>query len=56
MMPKWFDHDSIPFAKMWPDDIIWFPYLLSGKKFNAYFKFEGMDTILEQTIEEVKTL
>ncbi|XP_072029581.1 oxidized purine nucleoside triphosphate hydrolase-like [Amphiura filiformis] len=56
MQPKWFDIDDIPYSKMWPDDIFWFPYLLGNKKFTAYFKFEGMDKILEQTIEEVKTL
>ena len=56
MKPCWFDEKDIPFKEMWPDDILWFPYFLNGKKFKGYFLFEGMDKILEQSIEEVETL
>lgn len=41
---------------MWPDDILWFPLMLQKKKFLGYFKFQGHDVILSQTLEEVKEL
>ncbi|KAK6170069.1 hypothetical protein SNE40_018550 [Patella caerulea] len=53
MRPKWYNIDSIPFDKMWVDDKLWFPLLLSDKKFTGYFLFEGMDTILKQDFKEV---
>ncbi|KPP69871.1 7,8-dihydro-8-oxoguanine triphosphatase-like, partial [Scleropages formosus] len=52
MSPAWFDCDKIPFDQMWPDDKLWFPFMLQRKKFLAYFKFQGHDLILEQKIEE----
>ncbi|XP_018588278.2 oxidized purine nucleoside triphosphate hydrolase [Scleropages formosus] len=56
MSPAWFDCDKIPFDQMWPDDKLWFPFMLQRKKFLAYFKFQGHDLILEQKIEEVDKL
>ena len=52
MRPEWFAHDGIPFKTMWPDDILWFPYLLNKRYFDAYFKFEGHNKVLEQKITE----
>ena len=52
MRPQWFEHPDIPFPTMWPDDHLWFPYLLSKRYFDAFFKFEGHDKILEYTITE----
>uniref|UniRef100_V9LD01 Oxidized purine nucleoside triphosphate hydrolase n=1 Tax=Callorhinchus milii TaxID=7868 RepID=V9LD01_CALMI len=56
MRPQWFDLDAIPFDRMWPDDIYWFPLLLQKKKFQGYFKFQGHDTILDYTLQEVEEL
>ncbi|XP_067859052.1 oxidized purine nucleoside triphosphate hydrolase [Heptranchias perlo] len=56
MRPQWFDLDKVPFDKMWPDDIIWFPLMLQEKKFKGHFKFEGHDTILDYTLQEVDDL
>ncbi|KAM8960417.1 oxidized purine nucleoside triphosphate hydrolase [Pelodytes ibericus] len=53
MRPQWFDLEKIPFDGMWPDDILWIPLLLQKKTFRGYFKFEGHDTILDYTLEEV---
>ncbi len=52
MRPQWFKHVDIPYDDMWPDDILWFPYLLGKKYFDAFVKFEGHDTILDYTITE----
>lgn len=40
MSSKWFYIDKIPFELMWPDDIYWMPFLLSGKKFRGKFLFD----------------
>jgi len=53
MNPKWFPISEVPFTEMWPDDILWFPYLLKGQKFSGYFKFKGHSEILGYTLEPV---
>ncbi|KAJ6640475.1 hypothetical protein lerEdw1_013705 [Lerista edwardsae] len=54
MRPQWFNLDQVPFKNLWPDDIYWFPLLLQKKQFLGYFKFQGQDTILDYTLEEVE--
>ena len=39
-MVRWFDLDSIPYAKMWDDDRYWLPLLLNGTRFNARFYYD----------------
>lgn len=57
IMPQWYDTDKIPFDKMWKDDIIWFPKLLSEKLFKAYFLFkDDQETIVNYTLDEVESL
>ena len=55
MKPQWFPVGAVPFHAMWPDDLHWFPFLLSGKKFKAQFLFQGNDTILESQLSELGT-
>ncbi len=50
MRPEWFDLDKIPFDKMLPDDKVWYPVILAGKNFEAYFKFDENFNILEQQL------
>lgn len=40
MKPRWFPKTKLPFAKMWPDDPIWLPHVLAGKKIYAQFAFD----------------
>jgi mutator protein MutT len=35
MRPEWFNLDSIPYDKMWPDDKIWLPYLIDNQLFSG---------------------
>ena len=56
MRPQWYDIDNIPFEKMWPDDVLWFPYMLRQAKFYGYITFKGMNTIIDTTLHEVKSL
>jgi 8-oxo-dGTP diphosphatase/2-hydroxy-dATP diphosphatase len=50
MSPRWFAEDSVPFADMWADDPIWFPYFLAGKNFNGKFVFADDSTIISHDI------
>ncbi|KAM4698490.1 oxidized purine nucleoside triphosphate hydrolase isoform 1-T2 [Rhinophrynus dorsalis] len=56
MRPEWFDLENIPYDGMWPDDTYWLPLLLQKKKFTAYFKFQGHDTILDYTLEQIEDI
>lgn len=40
MRPEWFQADSIPFERMWSDDIYWMPFFLEGKRFRGRFLFD----------------
>jgi 8-oxo-dGTP diphosphatase len=39
--PFWFPFDAIPFDEMWEDDRHWLPHVLAGKRFVAWFEFDG---------------
>ncbi len=51
MRPQWYEQDSIPYDKMWPDDEKWYPTMLEDKTFKAYYLFEGHDKILGEKFE-----
>jgi len=56
MRPQWFDYADVPFSQMWPDDKLWFPYMLRGEKFYGYFTFQGMDNIVDYKIKSLTSL
>lgn len=49
-VPLWFPVDAVPFARMWPDDELWFPHLLTGRYFDGRCLFDG-DALLAAAIE-----
>lgn len=53
MKPEWFTADTIPFDRMWPDDIFWLPRVLKGEFIKGKFTFGDNDVILEQHISTV---
>lgn len=59
MKPEWFNIENIPYPKMWPDDKLWMPMFLVGKKFRGRFLFnkpttsQETSTILEEELLEV---
>jgi len=58
MKPQWFSTDSIPYDKMWADDIHWYEHLLHGKScFTARFDFAAdHETIIHKEVELVENL
>lgn len=56
MSPKWYTYESIPYDEMWPDDRLWFPYMLKGKFFYGRFHYQGYDKILNDKIEELESM
>jgi 8-oxo-dGTP pyrophosphatase MutT (NUDIX family) len=54
MRPAWYGHDQIPFNEMWPDDILWLPKALSGRKLSGEFYFdEAGNTIDHYILDEL---
>ena len=53
MKPEWFDINSIPYDKMFPDDKYWLPHVLEGKKINAYFEFDEEWNMLSSKITDL---
>ncbi|KAG2184905.1 hypothetical protein INT43_000818, partial [Umbelopsis isabellina] len=56
MKPEWFLYNDIPYDTMWPDDRIWLPILLNGKRFTGKFHIaENQTTILSQAVTIAET-
>lgn len=52
MYPQWFLIKDVPYEKMWPDDIYWWPHFLDKKEFNGHCHFKDFDTILHFDFDE----
>jgi mutator protein MutT len=35
---EWFPEDTLPYDRMWPDDRLWVPQLLAGRRFQGTFR------------------
>jgi mutator protein MutT len=46
MAPQWFHHADIPYHTMWPDDQLWLPHVLDGRKIVATFGFDQDEQML----------
>jgi 8-oxo-dGTP diphosphatase len=49
-IPLWCPIDAIPFDRMWPDDELWFPHLLSRTPFTARCTFDH-DMLLDAVVD-----
>lgn len=47
--PLWTPLNAIPFDQMWADDVYWLPGLIAGRRFRAWFVFDG-DHMLERHV------
>lgn len=48
--PFWSPIKSIPYDKMWADDIVWLPEMFKGRYFRGYFEFDG-DKMIKRRVE-----
>lgn len=51
----WIEEDRIPYDQMWPDDRIWLPHLLAGRRVRGVFRLSADHTQLishELQVEE----
>ena len=53
MRPQWFKHSDIPYGEMWPDDILWYPLMLSNRYCDGFFKFEGLNKMIDYNLTEI---
>lgn len=53
MEPRWWPTAAVPFADMWPDDALWLPHVLAGRRVVGTFEFEGTDTIVSHELAVV---
>jgi len=51
MKPGWFDVRNIPYDKMWSDDPLWLPHILSGKYVGARFIFDDKEDVKDYIIK-----
>ena len=56
MLPRWFSQANIPYAQMWPDDILWLPLVLEGKLLQTRFVLAKDEQVEDYDITEVTTL
>ena len=56
MKPQWFKHNTIPFNKMWPDNMHWLPLVLQGSKVKGEFLFGENDIVLDFNVKTVQSL
>lgn len=40
-IPLWAPLDALPYDEMWPDDRVWVPHLLAGRRFKLRARFDG---------------
>ena len=48
--PEWFRISEVPYERMWADDRYWLPQMLQGRRFRAWFRFDG-ETMLSREVE-----
>ncbi|MEM6278284.1 MAG: 8-oxo-dGTP diphosphatase [Verrucomicrobiota bacterium] len=46
--PEWFPVDALPLDRMWADDRHWLPRMLTGKRFQAWFRFDDEEMLSKE--------
>ena len=51
--PVWCAIDAVPYNRMWQDDAIWLPWLLSGQRFSGRVLIADEDTLVDNDLHLV---
>lgn len=51
MKPEWFDVRNLPYDKMWSDDPLWLPHVLSEKYVRAKFIFDDKEGVRDYIVK-----
>jgi 8-oxo-dGTP pyrophosphatase MutT (NUDIX family) len=51
---EWFPEDGLPYGRMWPDDPLWVPLLLAGRRFEGTFRLS--DDLAQLISHELATI
>ena len=54
MRPQWFALKDIPYDKMWGDDHVWLPKVLTGKRLRAQFTTDEHNQIVDSELAELQ--
>lgn len=49
-IPRWFPFAEIPYEEMWPDDAVWLPWLLAGRRFAGRVLVDEADAMLDHDL------
>ena len=56
MQPKWYEIAKIPYEKMWDDDKLWLPKILSGHKITGEFYLNPDNKVYKHSLKTVGVL
>lgn len=51
---NWYDFDDLPVQRMWHDNTIWVPLILSGKNVKGRFIIGADDKVIEHELQEIE--
>jgi 8-oxo-dGTP diphosphatase len=55
-LPLWTPVDAIPYSEMWADDEHWLPGVMEGRRFRAWFHFDGDAMLSKHIVWEEESL
>ena len=51
----WHPDDALPYERMWPDDPIWVPHLLAGRRFQGTFRLnDDLSRVIEHELRLIE--
>lgn len=51
MAPVWVEESEVPYERMWADDRYWYGYVFRGQSFVADYVMEGMERVVDGSVE-----
>lgn len=49
---QWFDKNALPYELMWPNDVVWYPYFVEGKRFSGGITLGEAGEVLRHDVHE----